>query len=88
MSLFSFLLCNVFVAASKPTAQRNKTGFILYALNSPPLDSRVKNKTSFISLSCRFAGGNENITQKKGEKTHRMTILFWILIQISYISCI
>ena len=47
MSLFSFLLFNVFVAASKPTAQRNKTGFILYALKSPPINSRIKNKTSF-----------------------------------------
>ena len=28
-------------------AKRNKTGFILYAPDSPPLNSRVENKTSF-----------------------------------------
>ena len=44
---FTFLLNKVFVAASKPKAKRNKTGFILYASNSPPLNSRAKNKSSF-----------------------------------------
>ena len=38
-------LCIVFVFGSKPTVLRNKTGFILYSLNSPPLNSQVKNKT-------------------------------------------
>ena len=37
----------VFGAASKPRAKSNKTGFILYASNSPPLNSRAKNKISF-----------------------------------------
>ena len=32
-SLIAFLFKKVFVAASKPTAKRNKTGFILYACN-------------------------------------------------------
>ena len=36
----SFLLNNFFVAASKK--KRNKTGFILYASDSPPLNSRPK----------------------------------------------
>ena len=44
---FSFLLNKVFIAASKPNAKRNKTGFIFYASDSPPLTSRAKNKTSF-----------------------------------------
>ena len=33
---------NVSVAANKPNAKRNKTGFILYAQDSPPPNSRVK----------------------------------------------
>jgi hypothetical protein len=45
--IFSFLLDKAFVAASKPKAKRNITGFILYASNSHPLNSRAKNKTSF-----------------------------------------
>ena len=39
---FSFILCTVFVAGSKPNAQRNKTGSILNILNSPPINSCVK----------------------------------------------
>ena len=42
---FLFLLNKIFVAADKPKAKRNKTGFILDAFNSPPLNSRAKNKT-------------------------------------------
>jgi hypothetical protein len=38
-------LNKVFVAASKPKAEINKTGFILYL---PLLNSRAKNKTSFL----------------------------------------
>ena len=40
--LFSFLLNNVFVAAHKPNSKRNKTSYILYAFDSPPLNSRLK----------------------------------------------
>ena len=47
---FSFLLNKVFVAASKPKAKRNKTGFILYASNSPPLNSLTKKQVfNFLS---------------------------------------
>ena len=42
--LISLLLNNVFDAASKPNAKRKKNGFILYASNSTPLNSRVKIK--------------------------------------------
>ena len=45
---FLFLLNNVFIA-DKTNTKRNKSGFILYALefefDSPPLNSLVKNKT-------------------------------------------
>ena len=56
-------MCNNFIAACKHTASRNKTGFILYALHSPPLNSRVKNKTSlnFYSTICVIT--LENIKQ-------------------------
>ena len=43
---FMFFLGNVFFAANKLKAKRNKTGFILCAPDSPPLNSRVKNKIS------------------------------------------
>ena len=43
---FSFVLNKVFIAARKHNTKRNKTGFILYACDAPPLNSRVKNKTS------------------------------------------
>ena len=33
---------NVFVVANKPNTIRTKTGFILYASDSPPLNSRIK----------------------------------------------
>ena len=46
--LFSFILNNVFVA------KRNKTGFILYAPDYPPLNSCVKNDTSFEFLEYTF----------------------------------
>ena len=39
---FSFLLNKVFIAPSKPKAKRNKTGYILYDSNTPPLNSRAK----------------------------------------------
>ena len=45
-SLISFLLNEVFVAASKPKANRNKTAYTLYDPDSPPLNSRTKNETS------------------------------------------
>ena len=58
MISFSFLLNNVFVA-NKPNANRNKTGFIFYAPDSPPLNSLVKNKTSYEFLFCvRFDSAN------------------------------
>jgi len=47
MLILLFLLNIVFVAASKPKAKRNKAGFILYALDSPPLNSCVKNTLRF-----------------------------------------
>ena len=55
MLKISFLLYKVFIAASKPKAKKNKTGFILYASDSLPLNSRPKNKTSF---QFRFDSGN------------------------------
>ena len=70
-NLFSPFFCVMFfVAARKPTAERNKTYFTLYALNLPPLNSRVKNKTGFEFLFYyRFDSANqkqnieENIVQ-------------------------
>ena len=41
-------MCNIFVVAKKLTTLRNKTGFILYTLNSPPLKSRVKKSVKFL----------------------------------------
>ena len=38
-----FPLNNIFVATNRPNAKRNKKGFILYAPDYPPLNSRVKN---------------------------------------------
>ena len=40
--IFLFLLNNFVVAASKLNTKRNKTGFILYAPDSPLLNSRVE----------------------------------------------
>ena len=52
---YSFLFNNVFVAASKHNNKRNKTGFILFASGSPPLNSRVKNnETCFVFLFLRY----------------------------------
>ena len=45
--IHSFLLNNVFVAGNKLNTKRNKTSFIFYAPDFPPLNSRVKNGTSF-----------------------------------------
>ena len=46
-----FNIIYIHVAANKPNAKRNEIhGFISYAPNSPPLNSLVKNKTSFIFL--------------------------------------
>ena len=39
--IFTFVLNKVFAAARKLNTKRNKTGFILYACDSPPLDSRI-----------------------------------------------
>ena len=39
----------VFIAARKHNTKRNKTGFILYACDSPPLNRRVK-KNVFLRL--------------------------------------
>ena len=48
-----------FFAATKPRAKRNKTGFISYSPEYPPLNSRVKDKTSFEFLFCyRFDTAN------------------------------
>ena len=44
---FSFVLNKVIVDAKIHNTKRNKTGIILYACDSPPLNSRVKNETSF-----------------------------------------
>ena len=54
--LFSFLLCNVIVAAAMAAnlQRTQKNGFILYALNSLLLNSRVKNKTSFEFILCQL----------------------------------
>ena len=40
--------------------------FLICASVSRGVES-VQNKTSFVSLRCKFSGGNKNITQKKGE---------------------
>ena len=44
-----FLINNVFVAAKKSNAKRNKTGFILYAPDFPPLNCRIKFKKIIFS---------------------------------------
>ena len=54
---FSFLLNNFFVAASKPKGKRNKTGFILYTSNSPPLNSSAKIEF-YICFYFRFVTDN------------------------------
>ena len=40
--LLTFALNKVFVAARNHNTKRNKTGFILYAYDSPPLNILVK----------------------------------------------
>jgi hypothetical protein len=53
--LFSFLLNNVFVAASKLYTKSNKTGFTLYASNSPPdFISRVNQHPNLFNLPPKF----------------------------------
>ena len=44
-NFFLFLLNKVFVAARKQNTKRNKIGFILYACDTPPLNSNVKKKS-------------------------------------------
>ena len=64
---FSPFFCVMFLLPLE-NLQRNKTGFILYALNSPPLNSRVKNKTSFEFLFYyMFPSAIKNIKQNIGE---------------------
>ena len=45
-----FLVCFVFVAARKHNTKRNKTGFILYACDTPPLNSRVKKRKHVLNF--------------------------------------
>ena len=66
--LFLFLLYIVFVAANKPITKRSKTGFILYAPDSPRLNGRVKNKTRFeffstVALIASFKNTKQNIRE-------------------------
>ena len=66
----SFLLSFVhFFYFRQQTYSVNKqNGINLYALNSPALNSSIKNKTSFeLFFYYRFDGANKNIKQKKGE---------------------
>ena len=52
----------------KHNTRRNKIGFILNACDYPPLNSRVKNKTSFEFLFyVVFYCVNQNIKQNIGE---------------------
>ena len=45
--IFRLFTLKFFVAATKPNSKRNKTGFILYSPDYPPLNSRVKIKQVF-----------------------------------------
>ena len=45
---FSFLLNNVYVAANKPNTKGNKTGFILFSPNFPPINCRLKKELFFL----------------------------------------
>ena len=65
--LFSFLLNNVFVAANKPNEKLNKVGFILYALDSPPLNSCVKKKALNFFSMLGLTASIKNIKQTIGD---------------------
>jgi hypothetical protein len=41
-------------------------------------------KKSFVSLRCRFAGGNKNITQKKGEISLKMILIIELRIILQF----
>ena len=74
---FSFLLNKVFVAgASKPKAIRNKSGFILYASNSPQLNSRAKKKQKkYFFSTLGLIASIKNITQSIQKKYCTMLVL-------------
>ena len=58
------------IGAIKPIAEKKfKTCFIFFrnCLAQGRVIGSVLNKTSFISLRCRFGGGNKNFIQKKEE---------------------
>ena len=44
--MFSFLLNNICVAASKPNGEKKQNWFYFVRSRLPPLNSRIKNKTS------------------------------------------
>ena len=58
------------IGAIKPIAEENQSLFF-YATVKRKVVGRVRNKTSFVSLCCRFGGGNKNLIQKKGENIIR-----------------
>ena len=50
-----------FVAARNHNMKRNKTGFILHACDSPPLNSHVKRQVlNFVSTLCFIASSKNN----------------------------
>ena len=66
--ILSFLLNKVFVAATKPTAQRNKTDFISHSPDHPPLNSRIKIKQGLNFFSAiGLIASIKNIKQNIGE---------------------
>ena len=65
-NFFLFLLNKVFVAARKQNTKRNKIGFILYACDTPPLNSNVKKKVlHFFSTLCFIASIKNNKQNKR-----------------------
>ena len=70
--IISFFLNKVFVAARKHNTKRNKTGFIVKACDTPPLNSHVKNKTIFEFL---FYGMFYCVNQKHFRQNIRENIV-------------
>ena len=68
------------IGAIKPIAEKKfKTYFIFYVTVKGRVVGRVRNKTSIVSLRCKFGGGNKNFIQKIGEKI--ITLLLCYLLK-------
>ena len=56
------------ISAIKPKVEKKlKTCIVFFCIRLFRGGKSVQNKTSYVSLHCRFAGSNKNITKKKGE---------------------